>query len=69
MNAEADAKDLAGFIVYLRQTRTKTDPDTGLGMDSDINISDTSLAYAISDYLNVNFDVANKAVNYALGIK
>jgi hypothetical protein len=69
MNAESDAQDLADFIIYLRKTTTVTDPETGLGLESDINISDTSLAYAISDYLGTNFEVANKAVNKALGIK
>ena len=63
------AKDLSDFIIYLRKTcRTNVNPETNLVSQSDINISDTSLVYAIADYLKINFQEANRAVNESLGI-
>jgi len=54
---ETRAVELAKFIVFLRLS------------DKNIRISDTELAYCISEYLDVDFNIANKAVNIALGIK
>ena len=56
MNEKTTAKSLANFIIYLR----------ALYALGNINLSDTRLAYAISNYLDVDFDTASKAINDAL---
>ena len=53
--SQSMAEELAKFIVFLRKR-------------SELNPSDTRLIYMISDFLKVEFDVASKAVNDALGI-
>ncbi|MFA7219752.1 MAG: hypothetical protein WC119_04540 [Synergistaceae bacterium] len=62
------AEELAKFSIYLRSMGSKIDEKSGLGKQTDFNISDTSLIYAISGYLNIDFKTAQESVNKALGI-
>ena len=49
------AVEMARFGKYLR-------------LKQSLRVSDTEMVYAISEFLNINFDEASKAVNVALGI-